>query len=109
MGFCDSESRRASREGENVISAESRRAIKALCAGIENNAVEDFFSGMDADYFETFSNEDVSKHIRMSCQLSREHPVRIEIQRRSSGEFEVVIVGYDYLAQFSIFCGLLSS
>jgi [glutamine synthetase] adenylyltransferase / [glutamine synthetase]-adenylyl-L-tyrosine phosphorylase len=64
---------------------------------------------MDEDYFETFSPEEISTHIRMSSKVDSRHRVRVGITSQRAGEFDIVIVGYDYLSEFSIFCGLLSA
>src|SRR5262245_33401114 len=66
---------------------------------------------MDADYFTTFSPEEISQHIALSCKLGPEHRIRVRITSDANvdGEFSIVIVGFDYLAEFSVFCGLLSA
>jgi glutamate-ammonia-ligase adenylyltransferase len=67
---------------------------------------------MDEDYFTTFSPEEISTHILMSAELDSKHLVRARINPRTGTNgtrFDVVIVGYDYLSEFSILCGLLSS
>src|SRR5262245_20218436 len=66
---------------------------------------------MDEDYFTTFSPEDVATHIRMSADLDSEHRVHVRVIPRGTGdkEFDIVIVGFDYLSEFSMFCGLLSA
>ena len=66
---------------------------------------------MDEDYFTTFSPEDIAKHIALSCRLDPEHRIRVRItpDAGAGGEFTITIVGFDYLAEFSVFCGLLSA
>ncbi len=68
---------------------------------------------MDGDYFATFSPEDIATHIQMSCGLDMEHRIQVRVVRRSGSlpeaEFDIIIVGFDYLSEFSIFCGLLSA
>src|SRR2546429_8434937 len=66
---------------------------------------------MDDDYFTTFSPEEIATHIRMSSGLGSKHRVQVRVRPRpsSSGAFDIVIVGFDYLSEFSIFCGLLSA
>jgi len=64
---------------------------------------------MDADYFATFAPEAIANHARMSSLLNEERLVQLQIIAKGSSEFEIVIVGFDYFAQFSIFCGLLSA
>ncbi len=67
---------------------------------------------MDEDYFATFSPGEISTHIRMSATLDQKQRLRVRISPRQPGphpEFDIVIVGFDYLSEFSIFCGLLSA
>ena len=95
-----------------MTSAESKLAIESLCSKVDKEVVQDFFARMDDDYFATFSPQEIATHIRMSCELNREHPVQVQFTSRpagSGGEFDIVIVGFDYLSEFSIFCGLLSA
>jgi glutamate-ammonia-ligase adenylyltransferase len=92
-----------------VISAESKQAIESLCPEVGKEVIQDFFARMDEDYFATFSPEEISTHIKMSCALDRERPAQCRVTQRGPDEFDIVIVGYDYLSEFSIFCGLLSA
>ncbi|HEU0184346.1 MAG TPA: hypothetical protein VFS27_03475 [Blastocatellia bacterium] len=92
-----------------MISAESKQAIESLCPGVGKEVIESFFARMDEDYFSTFSPEEISTHIKMSCALTAERPAQCLVMPREPGEFDIVIVGYDYLSEFSIFCGLLSA
>src|SRR5262245_31428638 len=64
---------------------------------------------MDEDYFAIFSPEEISAHIKMSCALARERPAQCRVTPRGPDEFDIVIVGFDYLSEFSVFCGLLSA
>jgi hypothetical protein len=62
---------------------------------------------MDADYFATFAPSHCEPYsaglfVERRTACSTPHPP-LKVR------FEIVIVGFDYLAQFSIFCGLLSA
>src|SRR6185436_15311457 len=57
----------------------------------------------------TFPAETIAIHIQLASGLSEERPAQFRIAYGDSGEFEIAIVGFDYLGQFSIFCGLLSA
>ncbi|MBO0724168.1 MAG: hypothetical protein J2P52_01100 [Blastocatellia bacterium] len=101
-----------------MISAESKQAIESLCPDVSKEVIQAFFARMDEDYFATFSPEEISTHIKMSCALDPERPAQCLItprgpreprERSELDEFDIVIVGYDYLSEFSIFCGLLSA
>jgi len=92
-----------------VINLESKQAIESLCPEISEEVIQDFFARMDEDYFATFSPEEISTHIRMSCALDPGRPAECRITPRGADEFDIIIVGLDYLSEFSIFCGLLSA
>ncbi|MGH9844301.1 MAG: hypothetical protein ACREEM_36725, partial [Blastocatellia bacterium] len=94
---------------KTVISAESKQAIETLCPEVGQEIIQDFFARMDEDYFATFSPEEISTHIKMSCALDPERPVQCRVTPRREGELDIIIVGFDYTAEFSIFCGLLSA
>jgi len=67
---------------------------------------------MDDDYFARFSAEELSTHVRMSSKLDSMHPVQFRFTAPSSayaGEFDIIIVGSDYLSWFSTLSGLLSA
>lgn len=74
-------------------------------------AIEEFFRRMDDDYFGSFSADDVCAHVRMSAQLTSGDPIQVRITPRQESplEFNIVIVAFDYLSEFSILCGLLSA
>jgi len=64
---------------------------------------------MEEDYFSTFTPAAVATHLRLASALSADAPIQVRITPLEDGEFEIVIVGFDYLGQFSIFCGLMSA
>jgi [glutamine synthetase] adenylyltransferase / [glutamine synthetase]-adenylyl-L-tyrosine phosphorylase len=92
-----------------VISAESKQAIESLCPEVSKEVIQAFFARMDEDYFANFSPEEISTHIKMSCALDEGRPAQCRVTPRGPDEFDIVIVGFDYLSEFSIFCGLLSA
>jgi glutamate-ammonia-ligase adenylyltransferase len=83
--------------------------VQALCPEISPGLIQDFFTRMGEDYLAAFTPEEIATHIRMSSALGEDRRVRVSITPLAQKEFDVVIVGFDYLAQFSIFCGLLSA
>jgi glutamate-ammonia-ligase adenylyltransferase len=91
-----------------VITSELKQTIESLCPEVGKEFIRDFFARMDEDYFAIFSPEEICTHLKMSHELSLEHPVRCKITQRGESEFDIIIVGFDYHSEFSIFCGLLS-
>jgi glutamate-ammonia-ligase adenylyltransferase len=93
----------------NNTNSQSRQAIESLCPEVSQGIIQDFFARMDEDYFAAFSPEEISTHIKLSCALDLEHPAQCRVTPRRPSEFDIIIVGFDYLSEFSIFCGLLSA
>jgi glutamate-ammonia-ligase adenylyltransferase len=92
-----------------VTKPELKQKIQSLCPKAFQDLLDDFFAKMDPDYFATFAPEAIANHVHLASSLNEEQPVRLRITPNGNSEFEIVIVGFDYLAQFSIFCGLLSA
>jgi [glutamine synthetase] adenylyltransferase / [glutamine synthetase]-adenylyl-L-tyrosine phosphorylase len=90
-------------------STELKSTIESLCPEIDPGFMQDFYARMDEDYFTTFPPEEICKHLRMSRDLDPAHTVRCMITPCGDGEFNIVIVGFDYLSEFSLICGLLSA
>ncbi len=88
---------------------ELKQAVQILCPEVSRRLIEDFFARMGEDYFSTFSSEVIAKHIRMASGLDEDHRAEVHIEAFGENEFDITIVGFDYLAQFSLFCGLLSA
>ena len=90
-----------------------KQVIRSLCSDTGEEVIEDFFTRMDADYFTTFSPGEIATHIRMASSLGPKHRVEVRViphpAAADAGAFEIIIVGFDYLSEFSIFCGLLSA
>jgi len=92
-----------------VNNPELKQKIQSLCPEATQDCLNEFFARMDSDYFVTFAPEAIANHVQLSSSLNEERLVRLQITPTGNSEFEIVIVGFDYLAQFSIFCGLLSA
>jgi [glutamine synthetase] adenylyltransferase / [glutamine synthetase]-adenylyl-L-tyrosine phosphorylase len=92
-----------------VTVPELKQSVQALCPEISPRLIEDFLVRIGEDYLAAFSAEVIATHIRMASALDDDHRVKVHINRPGEGEFDITIVGFDYLAQFSLFCGLLSA
>jgi len=93
-----------------VAGEELKPRIKSLCSDVSPQVIDEFFSRLDDDYFATFSPEEIATHIRMSGGLNARQRVHVRFVPRDSGsEFDIILVGFDYVSEFSVFCGLLSA
>ena len=92
-----------------MIDPELKQKIQILSPKAPPELLDDFFAKMDEDYFTTFSPEAIATHIQLASALTEEKILQVLISPHGKTEFEIAIVGFDYLSQFSIFCGLLSA
>jgi [glutamine synthetase] adenylyltransferase / [glutamine synthetase]-adenylyl-L-tyrosine phosphorylase len=92
-----------------VAVPELKQSVQSLCPDISPRHVDEFFTQMGEDYLATFSAAAIATHIRMVSALDEKQRVGVLILPINGGEFDITIVGSDYLGQFSVFCGLLSA
>ncbi len=97
------------------------RAIRAIYdryLGVQNRAaapgtqhaapaVRQHLSRMERSYSETFSDPDIERHARLAEQIDDRNPVIVEAAPLEDETWRVTIVGYDYLGELSVICGLL--
>ncbi|MCB9098809.1 MAG: ACT domain-containing protein [Anaerolineales bacterium] len=62
---------------------------------------------MHASYLKTFSPKEIEHHAALMSDLSDRQPVRVEAAPLPDGFWRVTIVGFDYLGELSLICGLL--
>ncbi len=64
---------------------------------------------MHPSYATTFSERDIEQHAIMADLLTDHHLVEVKTTPLYNGDWRVTIVGYDYLGELSLICGLLFS
>jgi glutamate-ammonia-ligase adenylyltransferase len=62
---------------------------------------------MDPTYAETFSDADIEHHARLIERLDQDNLVEVEAVPLEADLWQVTVVGYDYLGELSLICGLL--
>ncbi|MCB0173433.1 MAG: ACT domain-containing protein [Anaerolineae bacterium] len=62
---------------------------------------------MPASYLKTFSPQDIDHHTVLMGDLSDRQPVRVEAEPLPDDFWRITIVGFDYLGELSLICGLL--
>jgi glutamate-ammonia-ligase adenylyltransferase len=62
---------------------------------------------MHPSYVTTFSDLDIKHHVTLAEQLNDDHPVKVEAVPVDDEYWRVTVVGYDYLGELSLICGLL--
>jgi glutamate-ammonia-ligase adenylyltransferase len=83
-------------------------SVARLCPEAGPEDLREFLSRLDAEYWERESPDDIASHFRLASTLGRERPARVAVVTRDGGRYDVVVVAFDYFAEFSIVCGLLA-
>ncbi|RMH34111.1 MAG: hypothetical protein D6690_11360 [Nitrospirae bacterium] len=91
-----------------TTSTPSLATIQRLCPDVDSVLIEDFLNRMDPEYYTHFAPKEIAKHLGFIAQLSLSQPGIVEIHPRGRDEFDVLVVAYDYFAEFATFCGLLA-
>jgi glutamate-ammonia-ligase adenylyltransferase len=64
-------------------------------------------SRLAPSYGATFDPVEIERHSVMAAQLTLEEPVAVDAQPLDEGRTRVTVVGFDYLGELSLICGLL--
>ncbi|NJN37089.1 MAG: hypothetical protein HC794_08580 [Nitrospiraceae bacterium] len=83
--------------------------VRPLCADVPDDILQDFFSRMDQEYFQQFVPSTIAEHVKLTAQLTPDHPCTIAFSEQPDTRLEITIVAYDYFAEFATICGLLSA
>ena len=62
---------------------------------------------MDASYAAVFSPDEIHQHAILAGQVDEANPVQVDVSPLDGAHWRVTIVGYDYLGELSLICGLL--
>lgn len=84
-------------------------SVRPLCPDIPSDVLDDFFARMDQEYFLRFESPTIAEHIRLTAQLTPEHPCKVSFTEQPDKRFEITIVAYDHFSEFATICGLLSA
>lgn len=76
-------------------------------AELPKPSIRKHLSRMERSYSETFSEAEIEKHALLAAKIDDDHPVVVEAEKKTGGEWRVTIVGYDYLGELSLICGLM--
>lgn len=82
--------------------------FQTLCALYSPDLVRQHFERLDESYFSTFNDDEIRRHVEMVSRLNERNLIEVHAAP-SDGEWTVTLVGYDYLAELSVICGLLTA
>src|SRR5271169_4835909 len=84
-------------------------AVSRLCPEVGSRGVAEFLARMDERYSADHTPLEVALHVRMALSLGPSRRGAVSVDEGEEGRFRVTVVAYDYFAEFSLLCGLLSS
>jgi glutamate-ammonia-ligase adenylyltransferase len=87
------------------VSNESRKEIKKLPQ--VSPQVLQHVARMDASYTATFSPEEIKKHAQLVNKLNNKSIAIVNAEPLDDTRWRVTVVGYDYLGELSLICGLM--
>ncbi|MBK9925256.1 MAG: glutamine synthetase adenylyltransferase [Anaerolineales bacterium] len=93
---------------------EHRKAIRAIYLHrVGNEPVKEtqpqvvqHIARLGADYVDSFSNEEIQHHADLARGVNEQTPAIVEAKPLGKDAWRVTVVGYDYLGELSIICGL---
>jgi glutamate-ammonia-ligase adenylyltransferase len=83
-------------------------SLGRLCPDVGAEEARIFLSGLDPEYWDRESPEDVAAHLRLAESLSPLRPARVRVTPGPEGLFDIAIAAYDYFGEFALLCGLLA-
>ncbi len=86
---------------QTTLNLEPQQSIAASASEITKHV-----SRMDKAYAVTFTRKEIELHAMLAGSLSIEKPVAFEARKINETDWQVTIVGYDYLGELALICGL---
>ncbi len=62
---------------------------------------------MHPTYADIFNDFDIERHVEMAERIDADNPVEVDAVPLDSEHWRVTVVGYDYVGELSLICGLL--
>ncbi len=93
----------------NPLAGADGRSQDPAPAGQEaaQEAVRKHLARMAPSYAATFSEAEIQHHAALAARLSPDNPIEVTAEPLGEAHWRVTIVGYDYLGELSLICGLL--
>lgn len=85
----------------------SAGALPSAGADSPGELLDAHLKRLDASYTTVFTEADIQRHAVLAAQVDEVNPVQVEVAPLIGGQWRVTIVGYDYLGELSLICGLL--
>lgn len=93
--------------GDDAMSTTSADRPTVMSSASPPSHLERHLERMDAAYATVFNPAEIRHHAELAAGLSEAEPVKVEAMPLDDDRWQVTIVGYDYLGELSLICGLL--
>jgi len=77
--------------------------------GLKNRISSEHLIRLDPSYSSTFSQSEIMRHAKMASFISANNILEMEAQSIERDKWKVTIVGFDFVGELSVICGLLFS
>lgn len=91
----------------HIVGDETGLPASAAESLAEDANLERHVARMAPSYAQTFDRTEISRHAVLSSRLSADNLVEIDAILLDDGRWRVTMVGYDYVGELSLICGLL--
>ena len=78
-------------------------------AGLPEPLIQDHLSRMPTGYFERYDPEAIRFHLTLIGRLGQDHLVETHAEPIGASEWQVTVVGFDYMAELSLISGLMAA
>ncbi|MEZ4771220.1 MAG: hypothetical protein R2844_22720 [Caldilineales bacterium] len=72
-----------------------------------SSAASQHVARMTPSYAAVFDGHEIRRHADLAARLSRDNPVEVRAEPLRDNRWRVTIVGFDYLGELTLICGLL--
>lgn len=84
-------------------------ALRRHAEDLDPRAVAQFVQRLAPDYFACFTVAEVAEQIRLAAGLTTTRPAAVRLRPLAAGLFDLVVVAYDYPAEFAVITGWISA
>lgn len=81
---------------------------QALCPDVDPRWVQAHLTRLEPDYFRSFSEIEICRHLRALSRLHAQHPVEVLVDAGPDGSAVCTILAFDYQGEFSLISGVLA-
>jgi len=93
---------------EDRLRRERFERLRNVCPEVQEDFLREHLSRLDEQYFRSFPEGELSRHLRALWRLSPDHPVEVLLDIREDGSIDCTVMAFDYPSEFSLITGILA-